>query len=311
MDTNTPQPTGVPIPVEPKKRKVSFSQYATWFKCPHHWFLDHVKHLREFEDSIATCFGDAIHEPCQLYVEKLYKEGAKSADAIEMFPMFKELFKKYLEERKVEHTDDQFTDYVYDGDDIIKAFTNFTNRMKYFPSGKYEFIGVEDELLIPIKNNVEFTGFIDIVLKEKGTGRYRIIDLKTASQEWNKWQKEDPAKYSQVLLYKAFYSKKYNIPLGMIDVEFFILKRKLYEGVSYPQSHIQVFIPKNNNKAILDTIETFSQFVGECFKPDGTFVEDLSIYPKIPGKNKKHCKYCPHKKVNCDAKSDIPESELE
>ena len=59
------------------------------------------------------------------------------------------------------------------------------------------------------------------------------------------------------------------------------------------------------------TLETFSQFVGECFNPDGSFVEDISVYPKIPGKAKKHCKYCPHKKVNCDAKSDIPESELE
>jgi hypothetical protein len=294
-----------------KKKIVSYSKYAVWFKCPYHFYLDNVRGLRVFEDSIATCFGDAIHEPLQLYVEKLYKEGTKAADDIDLFGMFKELFKKYLTERKVEHTDDEFTDYVYDGDDIIKAFTNFTNRMKFFPSGKYEFIGVEDEILMPIKNNVMFTGFIDIILKEKVMGRYRIIDLKTSSREWNKWQKEDPAKYSQVLLYKAFYSKKYNIPLGMIDVEFLILKRKLLEGVTYPQSHIQFFVPRNNNKAILDTLETFSQFVGECFKPDGTFVEDLLIYPKIPGKAKKHCKYCPHKKVNCDAKSDVPESELE
>jgi len=295
----------------PKKRRVSFSQYSNWFKCPHHWYLDHVRRLREFEDSISTCFGTAIHEALQLYVEKLYKEGVKTADELDLDAIFKVAFTRELTDHKVEHTDDQFMDYTYDADDIIKAFTNFTNRIKYFPSGKYEFIGIEDEIIMPIKNNVDFICYIDIILKDKLTGRYRIIDLKTSSTEWNKWQKEDPTKYSQILLYKAFFSKKHNIPINMIDVEFFILKRKLYEGVSYPQSHIQVFIPKNNQKAIIDTLETFSQFVGECFKPDGTFVEDISIYPKIPGKAKKHCKYCPHKKVNCDTKSDIPEADLE
>ncbi len=292
-----------------KKRKVSFSQFSSWFNCPHRWYLDFVKGLRSFEESIHTCFGDAVHEAIQLYLETLYKESAASANNHDLFEKFKTTFEKYLIERKIEITDKEKESFIEDGKGIITSFSNVSNRIKHFPSNKYEFIGIEDEIIMPIKNNVEFICYIDVVLKEKSTGKYRIIDIKTSTYEWNSYRKEDPSKYSQVLLYKAFFSRKYNVPMNMIDVEFFILKRKLYEGVSYPQSRIQTFSPKQDEKTIKNMLSIFSQFIGECFKTDGTFNEDRQTYPKIPGKNKKHCKYCPHKKINCDTKPDLSEEE--
>jgi hypothetical protein len=87
------------------------------------------------------------------------------------------------------------------------------------------------------------------------------------------------------------------------------LRRRLYEGVSFPQSRIQTFVPKNDQKEVSKAVNVFAEFVGGCFNTDGTFIQDLKKYYKNPGKNKKHCKYCPHKKVNCDAKSDIKEEE--
>lgn len=287
------------------KRKVSFSQFSNWFDCPHRWYLDFVKHLRVFDESVHTCFGDAIHEPIQLYIETLYKEGAAAADAHDLKEKFRSVFERELVEKKISVTEEDKAGFIKDGDDILTSFTNVTNRIKHFPSNKYEFIGVEDEIVMPIKNNVEFVCYIDVVLKEKTTGRYRIIDIKTSTYEWNQYKKENPAKYSQVLLYKAFFSKKYNVPLNMIDVEFFILKRRLYEGKGYPQSRIQTFVPNNNEKAIKSILTTFSQFISECFNKDGSFIEDVKSYPKIPGKAKKNCKYCPHYKVNCDAKADV------
>lgn len=307
MDDNKETQVAQVLPEESRKRKVSFSQYQNWFNCPHHWYLDFVKGLRVFEDSINTCFGTAIHECIQLYIETLYKQNAVAADGIDLDAMFQKRFKEELTDKKVQHTNDEWMEFLCDGDEILRSFQNTTNRLKFFPSGKYEFIGVEDEIVMPIKNNVEFICYIDVVLKEKKSGRYRILDIKTSSNGWNSYMKEDPSKYSQILLYKAFFGKKYNVPMDMIDVEFFILKRKLYEGVSFPQSRIQTFVPPHNNKTIATTLNTFAQFVGECFTIDGKFVEDTTKYPKIPGKNKKNCKYCPHKKIHCDAKSDIPD----
>ena len=293
------------------KRRVSFSQFSNWFNCRHRWYLDHVKGLREFEDNVNTCFGTAMHEAVQLYIETLYKKSAKEADTHDLHDVFKKAFDRELERTKITPEPEVYKEFCEDGDNIVIAFTNMTNRIKHFPSGKYEFIGVEDEIVMPIKNNVEFICYIDVVLKEKATGRYRIIDIKTSTSGWNHYQRDDEAKTSQILLYKAFFSRKYNVDIDMIDVEFFILRRKLWENYAFPQSRIQTFVPKNNQKDVARTLNQFAEFVGECFTEDGKFIEDPTIYLKNPGKAKKNCKYCPHKNKNCDCVSDISKEEME
>jgi len=293
---------------EIKKKKVSFSQYSMYMKCPYSWKLNYLEGKRIFDATLNTCFGTAIHDAIQTFIKALYTDGACAADSVNMFELFKKRFDEEIakergKDAKFEYNEEDYTDFVFDGEDIIKTFTSPKNRIKYFPSNKYEFIGVELALELPVKNNVNFIAYVDLVLKDKTTGKIKIWDFKTSSNGWNKWQKADPAKYSQVLLYKAFYAKKFDVPINNIDVEFFILKRKLYEGVDFPQSRIQIFEPLNGKQQIIEFLNDFSQFVTDCFTPEGAYNTEQT-YPKIPGKAKKNCKYCKHYKVNCDAKPD-------
>ena len=290
---------------EKKKKRVSFSQYSGWFKCPHSWYLNYLKGLRVYEASLNTCFGDAVHDTLQNYIKTLYTEGYEIADQIDLIKDFRENFRKYVDENKdkLKYTEDEYTDFLFDGEDILKTFSASATRIKHFPSKKYEFIGIELPIEIDIKNNVEFIAYVDLILKDKTTGKYKIWDFKTSSLGWNKYQLADESKYSQLLIYKAFYSKKFNIPLDMIDVEFFILKRKLLENVSFPQSRIQIFEPSHGKQSITKSINNFVQFIDECFTTEGTYNES-GYYPKVPGKAKKNCKYCSHYKTNCDAKED-------
>lgn len=290
---------------EVKQKKVSYSQYSNWFKCPQRWKLDYIDGLRTYEGSINTCFGTAIHEAFQKYIEILYTIGHIEADELDLNKIFKETFDKELKNEKngVTYTEEEYVDFCFDGEDIIEEFLKTSNRLKNFPSKKYEFIGTELPLEMEIKNNVKFIAFLDLVLRDKTNGKIKIIDFKTSSSGWNSYMKEDESKYSQLILYKAFYSKKYDIPLNNIEVEFFILKRKLYENVAFPQSRIQKFIPNHNKSSIIQSINGFTLFVNHCFKPNGEFNFE-NKFPKNPGKNKKNCKYCPHKKINCDAKED-------
>jgi hypothetical protein len=198
--------------------------------------------------------------------------------------------------------EEEFTDFIFDGNDIIDTFCKSANRLKYFSTKDYELVGIEIPLEIPIKNNVEFVGFIDLVLKEKNKEYYKIIDFKTSSSGWNSYMKEDPTKLAQLHLYKSVYSKKFNVPLNSIEVEFFIVKRKLYENVSFPQSRIQVFKPAAGPVIIKESINSFIEFLDIGFNSDGTYNTSIE-YPKIPGKAKKNCKYCIHHKTNCDAKA--------
>jgi len=287
---------------ENKKKRVSFSQYATFLKCPHKWKLDYIDGLRERDDSLNTTFGTAIHHAFQTYLTVLYNDSVNSAESLDVKKLFQDKFAEEVLKVK-EYSEEEYTDFIFDGHDIIDVFLKSSNRIKYFPHGDYELIGIEIPLEIPIKNNIDFVGFIDLVLKEKNVERYRIIDFKTSTQGWNKYQKEDESKYSQLHLYKSVYSKKFNVPLNAIDVEFFIVKRKLLEGVSFPQSRIQIFKPASSSSVIKESINNFIQFLDHGFKSDGSYNTDNS-YPKIPGDRKKNCKYCTHYKKTCDAKAD-------
>ena len=299
MDTNTTKPID-------GLRSVSYSQYSWWMKCPHKWYLDYVKGLKTFEDNITTCFGTSMHEVLQLYIDTLYNKSTEEAESLNLKKMFINTFDREIADKKVvPENDDEYTEFVFDGKNIIDAFCNTTTRIANFPSKKYEVLGIEHEIITDLINNVRFKAYIDLILKDRRSGRIKIYDFKTSRTGWNSYMKDDETKYTQLLLYKAFYAQKYNVPLHMIDIEFFIIKRKLFENVNFPQSRIQKFIPEHQNRHIAGALEGFTTFVNSCFNENGTFKEDLFLYPKTPGDRKKHCKYCPHKKVNCDAKATV------
>ena len=288
---------------EIKKNRVSFSQYSTYLKCPHKWYLDYVKNLRVREDSINTTFGTAIHHVFQTFLTVMYKQSVQEAESLDLNKMFLDKFNEEVKKIKPEDlTEEEFTDFCFDGQDIISTFTKSANRLKYFPSKEYELIGIEIPLEISIKNNIDFVGFIDIVLKETNKEFYRIIDFKTSSSGWNSYMKEDESKYAQLHLYKSVYSKKFNVPLDAIEVEFFIVKRKLYENVNFPQSRIQIFKPASGPLAIKESINNFIGFLEHGFNSDGSYNQSAEFI-KIPGNAKKNCKYCIHYKKSCDGKA--------
>ena len=291
---------------EQKKKTVSYSQYGKWYVCPHHWYLDYVKGLRTREVNLNLTYGNAIHETLQLYVKTLYTEGLVKATTLNLPNFFIEHFVDECTDNKIKCTQAEMTEFVEDGINFIKEFMQASVRLQHFPADKYEFLGVEDELTMELQNNTQYWGFIDLVLKDKATGRIKIFDFKTSRVAWSEAKMSDLAKTSQLVLYKALYSRKHNVPVSMIDVEFMILKRKVYaaKDCRYKQSRIQIFKPDASQLEVYRVVSHFTQFLTECFHPDGSYNEDIK-YPKIPGKGKTNCKYCLHKGKNCDAIADI------
>jgi len=287
-----------------KKKTVSFSQFTKWWTCPYRWYRDVILKESVFEDSVHMSFGTAIHEALQLYLKTLYGVGDKEAEAVDMIKCFTEAFKREIEKKKIPNTPEEFSGFVEDGKNILSEFKDPSNRLLHFPRDRWELLGIEQELNESIVNNVNLTAKLDLVLKEKQTGDIRIIDIKTSGNGWNNYNKEDFTKTSQLVLYKAVYSKKYNVPLNKIHVEFFILKRKLYENTRYEQSRIQLFKPPSYQKEVLQVIQEFSKFVNSCFTPEGVHKTNAK-YPKNPGKSKKNCTYCNYlKNGKCDGRAE-------
>lgn len=292
-----------------KKKTVSFSQFSNWWTCPHKWMRDYILKEKTFEDNLIMTFGTAIHETIQLYLKTLFDKSDKKADQIDMMKYFTWAFKRQITKKKIPHTQVEFNEFVEDGRNILAEFKDPVNRLRFFPRDKWELLGIEDELNVEIKNNVNLTGLLDIVLREKKSGKIKIIDFKTSNNGWNNYQKEDFTKTSQLVLYKALYSKFHNIPLTNIEVEFFILKRKLYDKskTKYEQTRINIFKPSAYQKDILQVIQEFGKFVETCFTEDGLYKTDIR-YPKNPGPGKKNCKYCNYlKNGKCDGRAEALE----
>ena len=177
-------------------------------------------------------------------------------------------------------------EFFQDGNNIIDEFLKRKNS--YFPKKNTEMLGIEVGLNYNLPNNLNFVGYMDVVLHNKVTGRVKIIDIKTATMGWNKYMKADKNKTNQLLLYKQFFSKEREIPIDKIDIEYLILKRKLYENIAYPQKRIQVFSPASGKPSINRVITRLQEFMEECYDEDGNIIDN--DYQKCE-KHKK-CRLC-------------------
>lgn len=294
--------------ISTRKKTVSFSQFSNWWTCPYKWYRDYILKEKVFEDSIHMSFGTAIHETIQAFLTAYFNVSEAEAYKIDLIPMFEKAFKREVTNKYLKYTPEEWAEFVQNGKDILTEFLAPAAVKFHFPRDKWELLGIEKKFIEPVINNVNLDARLDIVLREKLSGDIRIVDLKTATNGWTSYQKEDFTKISQLLLYKAVYSKANNIPLGKIHVEFIILKRKMYDEseTKYEQTHIQVFKPASFQDNILQVIKEFRGFVEYSFTPEGTHKTDQR-YPKIPGKNQGNCRFCNYgKNGKCDKVAEPP-----
>jgi len=312
MEESSTQNSIVPGPI--KQTTISFSQYSMWLKCPMSWKLSYIDKLKPREESIHFAFGTSIHVAIQTFLETLYTKGILSSDSLDCMEIFNTSYNE-LVKKIPEITPETIEEFRLDGKAILDDFISRKNRNKHFPTHQYEFVGVELPLKIPLKNGkVTYTGFLDLVLKDKTTGNICIFDIKTSTQGWNRFQKDDRTKIDQLILYKRFYNMVHKVPLDTIEVEFIILKRRLLEDIGFPQSRIQRLTP-NTGRVIMKEVErSFLEFVKNGFLEDGSYNRN-GQFNQQPGKAKKNCKYCifktlvgPDGKKYCSGKETVGEN---
>jgi len=282
-------------------KKVSYSQYSQWDKCPYKWKLNYIDNLRQFTDSIHTMFGTSMHEVLQTYLTVMYNDTVKMADALPLEKMLLTRMKRNYQQIMEKNGGEVFCEqsdmeeFYKHGLLILDWFKK--RRGNYFSKKGYELVGIEVPINYDLPNDVKFIGYIDVLLYNTVTQKYKIIDIKTSTMGWNKYQKADKNKTDQLLLYKQFYGAQHDIPLDKIDVEYFIVKRKLYEGLDFPQKRVQKFSPANGKPSINKVVNNLNQFLQESFI-DGEYNTDHTY---IQRPSKKNCKYCEFNQTeHCD-----------
>ena len=273
--------------------RISYSQISMYSDCPLRWKLNYVDRLSISESNIHLIFGTAMHEVLQHYLNVMYAETAKKADEINLNEMLRdnliEQF-KLAEEKdgKAPCTKEELMEFFDDGILIIDFFKK--RRGEYFSKRDWKLIGCEIPIEVDLKNNIKMVGYLDVVMKHIPTDSIKIIDIKTSTMGWNKWMKKDENKTQQLLLYKQFFSKQYDHPIERIDVEYFIVKRKLYENAMFPQKRVQKFVPASGKPSMNKVNGRLLKFVNEAFTEDGEKKDDMIATP-----NKKACKWCEFK----------------
>ena len=283
-------------------KKISYSQYSQWAVCPHKWKLNYIDELRTFKGNIHTLFGSAMHDVLQTYLTVMYNDTIKMADSLPLASMLLHRMKKYYKEIVEDlhgeevSSQEEMQEFYEHGLAIIEWFVK--KRGMYFNKKGYELVGIEVPIEYDLPNKIKFVGYIDVLMYDTVRERYKIIDIKTSTMGWNKWAKADKTKTDQLLLYKQFYGAQPDIPLDKIDVEYFIVKRKLYDKVDWPQRRVQTFTPANGTPSINKVTNNIQSFIDECFI-DGKYNKE-HIYRKEA--SKKNCRFCEFNQTEyCDA----------
>ena len=234
----------------------------------------------------------------------MYNDTAKLAEQLPLEDMLRTRMKRNFEQIVEANGGEMFcseadmVEFYGHGVEILKFLRK--KRAQYFSKKGYELIGIEVPLNYDLPNNIKFVGYIDIVIRDTVRDLIKIYDIKTSTMGWNKWMKADKLKSDQLLLYKQFYAKQFNHPIDKIEVEFFIVKRKLYENLDYPQKRVQKFVPANGKPSINKVIARLDEFMTECFTSDGEYNVE-HIYRKEA--SKKNCRFCEFNQTEyCDAR---------
>ena len=285
------------------QKMISYSQFSMYNECPKKWSLQYVEGHKQFTSTIHTVFGTALHEVIQHYLTVMYDQNGVQADKLNTSEMFEEKLReeyvKQYKSNKNQHfsSPEELREFYEDGIEIIRDFSK--NKSKHFSKRGWWLIGCEVPISLvpdPKKPNVVYNGYLDMVMYHEPTNTIQIIDLKTSTSGWNDKQKKDENKQFQLLLYKKFFSEQFNFPIEKIDVEFFIVKRKLFESEDFVIRRIQKFKPPSGKIKISRANQALQNFIDQAF--------DLNGYKKVehPMQVNNNCKWCVfHKTHLCSA----------
>ena len=275
------------------QRSVSYSQFSIYNTCPHQWYLSYIENKNPYQASIHTVFGTAFHETLQKYIDVMYNESGAAADRLDLEILFTERFREVYSaeyEKTKEHFSNaqEMREFFDDGVAILKWIK--ARRNKLFTIRKVKLLGIEMPLLVGLTKNVYLKGYIDFILYDEDLQKVYIYDIKTSTRGWGEREKKDDNKLAQILLYKEYFGRQFGFDVDRIEVEYFIVKRKIWEESEFPIPRVQSFKPASGKTKRKQAVENLNNFIKDCFDESGK--PQIKSYLKNIGESS--CKWCPY-----------------
>ena len=268
------------IKQSPKKNKhISYSSISTYNKCPKLWEMQYLRGLVPFKQNIYTCFGTAMHETIQEWLKVLYYDKVKTANEMDLSKLLYDNMIKAYKSGKAQNGHDHFsnekelTQFWLDGKHILEFITK--KRAAYFSTKNMKLAGIETLLYQELRPGVMFKGLVDLVFYHPNTDRWTVMDIKTSTSGWRDNQKKNPNLTAQVILYREFFAKQFKIDKDKIDVEFFIVKRRVPKDAEFAsmQKRVQQFTPSSGPRKTKQVVDSMNKMISEVLDEKGEYID--------------------------------------
>ena len=146
------------------QKTISYSQFSVYNECPHKWELQYKDGLQEYQPTIHTVFGTAMHNSIQRYITMMYEESGAAADRFDLEGLFEEEFGKtyreeYAKNKKVHFSDPvEMREFYEDGINILEWFKKHRNQ--FFTTRNVVLLGIEMPLMVGLTKNLFLKGII-------------------------------------------------------------------------------------------------------------------------------------------------------
>lgn len=216
-------------------KHISYSEWKNWIICPQYHKLTYIDKVTQFEGNIYTAFGKAVHTLCEKTLTKT--EQYRSSEKI--INLLKEQFVKELKALPIDEqhraaNDFDLQDWMDKGIEIIPdLYRSLVGKFGKLGED-WHVLAAEEKLYEPITEFTDekrnFKGFIDLVVMTEKDNKVHLIDWKTTSWGWHQRKKSDTTLSYQMVFYKYFYGKKYEVDPKDIECHFVLLKRTAKPG---------------------------------------------------------------------------------
>src|SRR5210317_2293534 len=280
-----------------KNKHISYSSISTYNKSPKLWELQYLRKVVPFKQNIYTCFGTAMHETIKSWLEVLFHQKVKDANNMDLHSLLYDNMIKAYKSGKAQNghehfsTQDELTQFWIEGKHILDFLVK--KRAAYFSTKTMELAGIETLLYQELRPGVMFKGLVDLVFYNKNTEEWTIMDIKTSTSGWRDTQKKNPNLTAQVVLYKEFFAKQFGIDKDKIEVEYFIVKRRVPKDAEFAsmQKRVQTFSPSSGPRKTKAVIEQMNKFISDVVDDKGEYIDKEYQCTNPFGK----CEHCsPH-----------------
>jgi len=262
-----------------KNKHISYSSVSTYNKCPKLWEAQYLRKTIPFKQNIYTCFGTAMHETMQSWLEVLFHDKVKNANEMDLNSMLYDNMIRAYKQGKAQNghehfsTPEELQQFWLDGKHILEFLKK--KRNAYFTTKTMQLAGIETLLYQEIKPGVMFKGLIDLVFYHPNNDTWTIMDIKTSTSGWRDNQKKNPNLTAQVILYKEFFAKQFGIDKDKINVEFFIVKRRVPAEAEFAsmQRRVQEFRPNDGPRKTKQVLDSMNKFISEVLDDNGQYID--------------------------------------